>query len=157
MTTYYKLTNDKDETYGKTMWGPGVTHTAIGDIAGGLCSDAYIYVYEHPLLAVLHDPIGANFGPTAHLWECKSDDEPLREGQMKLGVRSLTTLHQIPLPEITPEQRVRYAILCAKAVYTNPRWLIWADSWLDGTDRAARAAAESEINLIAIALEAVSQ
>lgn len=181
MTIYYKLTNAQDETQGPTKWGVGVTHVATGDpVRQPLCSNAYIHAYEHPLLAVLHDPIGANFGPTAHLWEAESDDEPLRDRQMKLGVRSLMTLRRIELPEVTTEQRVRYAILCGKAVYHEPSWTTWADNWLSGVDRgrssadaadvAARAVAQAaadaadaawarvvDIDLIAIALEAVSQ
>src|SRR3990167_5691171 len=141
MTTYYKLTNAQDETQGPTKWGPGVTHTATGDISHGLCSNAYIHAYEHPLLAVLHDPIGANFGSTAHLWVAESDDEPLREGQMKLGVRSLTALRRIELPKVTDGQRVRYAILCAKAVYSDPVWVAWAEGWLSGADRSSDSAA----------------
>ena len=141
MTIYYKLTNAQDETQGPTKWGVGVTHVATGDpVRQPLCSNAYIHAYEHPLLAVLHDPIGANFGPTAHLWEAESDDEPLRDRQMKLGVRSLMTLRRIELPEVTAEQRVRYAILCGKAVYHEPSWTTWADNWLSGVDRSAYAA-----------------
>ena len=36
MATLYKLTNQKGETHGGTLWAPGVTHTAKGE--GGLCS-----------------------------------------------------------------------------------------------------------------------
>ena len=152
MAVYYKLTNAQDQTRGPTQWGPGVSYVAMGSIDQGGCSDAYIHAYEHPLLAVLHDPIGANFGPTAHLWECESDDKPLRESQIKLGVRSLTTEHQ-----------VRYAILCAKIVYTELAWVRWANKWLDGTDRSAHAAYTARdaahaaaLDLVAIALEAVA-
>ena len=137
MTTYYKLADVGDRTMRGTQWGVGVTHAATGDPAQGLHSDAYIHAYEHPLLAVFHDPIGNNFGSAAHLWEAESDDdEPVREGPISLGVRSLTTLRQIPLPQITTEQRVRYAILCGKAVYTAEEWVTWADNWLSGADRS---------------------
>src|SRR3990167_3431744 len=137
MTTYYKLADVGDLTMRGTQWGVGVTHAATGDPAQGLHSDAYIHAYEHPLLAVFHDPIGNNFGSAAHLWEAESDDdEPVREGPISLGVRSLTTLRQIPLPQITTEQRVRYAILCGKAVYTAEEWVTWADNWLSGADRS---------------------
>src|SRR3990167_9844423 len=145
MAVYYKLTNAQDQTRGPTQWGPGVSYVAMGSIDQGGCSDAYIHAYEHPLLAVLHDPIGANFGPTAHLWECESDDEPLRDRQMKLGVRSLMTLRRIELPEVTAEQRVRYAILCGKAVYHEPSWTTWADNWLSGVDRGRSSAVDAAV------------
>ena len=41
---------------------------------------------------------------------------------------------------MTPEQRVRFAILCARQVYTEPDWTRWANAWLDGTDRTYESA-----------------
>lgn len=43
----------------------------------------------------------------------------------------------------TPTQRVRFAILCARAVLpvgTIPEWDDWAEGWLDGTDRTQESA-----------------
>jgi hypothetical protein len=135
----YKLTDENAQTYGGCQWGEGVTHTASGE--GELCGPGWIHAYEHPLLAVLHNPIHGNF-ENPRLWECETTDEnPLRDGQVKLGVRNLTTIREIPLPVVTPEQRVRYAILCGKAVYDDPAWLRWAEDWLSGKDRSAEAAA----------------
>lgn len=138
----YKLTDENDRTRGGTQWGENVTHSAVG--AGTeLCTDGWVHAYEHPLLAVLHDPVHGNFGPSAHLWECETGGELLRDGQMKLGAKSITTLRRIDLPVVSPEQRTTYAILCARAVGadTVPRWTAWADNWLNGTDRSAAAAA----------------
>ncbi|MCL4368214.1 MAG: hypothetical protein M1337_03460, partial [Actinobacteria bacterium] len=56
------------------------------------------------------------------------------------GCKKLTTLRIIPLPEISIERWVRFAILCARRVETNPTWRAWADAWLDGSDRTAAAA-----------------
>ena len=137
----YKLTDKDGCTRNGTQWGPGVRHEAPGE--GWLCTESWIHAYEHPLLAVLHDSIHGEFGAAACLWECETDDqEPLRDGQMKIGVRSLTTLREIPLPMITTEQRMRYAILCARQVCNDPEWVAWADAWLDGSDRTEQAAAE---------------
>jgi len=45
------------------------------------------------------------------------------------------------LPVITIEQRIAIAILCAKVVYKDKQWNIWADKWLNGTDRSVKTAA----------------
>jgi len=107
-----------------------------------LCSEGWIHAYEHPLLAVLHNPIHGNYDPkTMHLWECKTTDKkPKRDGQLKLGVRNLTTIKQISIPAITITQRISYGILCAKEVCTEAVWNKWADNWLSGKDRTEAAA-----------------
>lgn len=151
----YKMTDDRDQTYGGCQWGEGITNSATGQ-GTVLCTDGWIHAYAHPLLAVLHDPIHGRFGSNAHLWECESSDEPLREGQMKLGVKTLTTLRRIPLPVVTLEQRVRYALLCARAGGADnvPGWTTWADGWLSGSDRSTAAArvvqAEWAARLVAV-------
>ena len=137
----YKLTNKHGRTYGECQWGEGVEHSADGE--GPLCSEHWIHAYGHPLLAVLHDMIHGQFldDKGARLWECESNDEnPMREGQMKLGVRHLCTVRQIPIPEITFEQRVAYAIHCALHVYIEPDFVDWAEGWLSGKNRLCYAA-----------------
>jgi hypothetical protein len=136
----YKLTDENGRTRGNTQWGEGVTHRATGR-GTELCSDGFIHAYEHPLLAVLLNPIHADFA-NPQLWEAKGRIA-LRDGQLKCGCKKLTTIRQIPLPEITNEQRVRFAIGCAWQVYDAPAWRSWATGWLTGKDRSERAAAEA--------------
>jgi hypothetical protein len=44
------------------------------------------------------------------------------------------------LPRVTIEQRVKFAILCAKAVYKEEAFNLWADRWLSAEDRTKEAA-----------------
>ena len=173
MAKLYKLTDKNGRTHGGTQWGPGVTNGGTGE--GRLCGPGYIHAYEHPLLAVLLNPIHEDFR-NPRMWEAEGEIA-LRDGQLKCGCISLTTLREIPVPKITTEQRVRFAILCAKSVCRDTGWNAWADAWLAGTNRTAEAAkaaeaawaaeaaeaaearvraAEAEIDLIAIAKEAMS-
>jgi len=145
--TYYKLTDAVGRTYGGTQWGPGVRHETVG--AGeALCSDGWIHCYDHPLLAVLLNPIGANFDPqTMRLWEFAPDEgtPELDDCGLKRGVKAGATVREIPVPVITTAQRVRWAILCARAtgIPRPPTWEQWADNWLSSKDRtAARGTAE---------------
>ena len=134
----YKLTDRNNQTKNGTRWGEGVTHQTTG-IPAELCSVGWLHAYEHPLLAVLFNPIHADF-ENPRLWEADGEGELLREGQLKCGVTKLTTTREIPLPEVTTEQRVRFAILCAKTVCKDEQWNKWADKWMSGEDRSEEAA-----------------
>ena len=156
MIKLYKLTDGDGQTRGGTQWGPGVSHSGTGK--GGLCGPGWIHAYEHPLIAVLMNPIHANF-KNPRLWEAKGE-VGLRDGQLKCGCKTLTTVREIPLPEITAEMRVRFAILCAKEVCADLSWNAWADKWLSGEDRsveAAKAAAWASYDAAAWAAEAVAE
>ena len=152
MTTYYKVTDHEDHAGYEPQWGEGITHKTDGE--GELGSKHWIIAYEHPLLAMFHNPIHGHYDGLwhGHLWECTSDDaEPIREGQMRVGVRSLTTVKQLELPEFPLGQRVYYGILCALAVYNEEGFVVWAQKWLSGEDRsagAARAAKEAIVGAV---------
>jgi hypothetical protein len=140
----YKLTDSRGKTWDDTLWGPGVSHSGTGE--GELCGSGWIHAYEHPLIAVLLNPIHADF-KNPRLWEAEGE-VVLRDGQLKCGCRTLTTVREIPLPKITTEMRVRFAILCAKEVCAYlawnawaDNWNAWADRWLSGEDRTQAAAA----------------
>jgi hypothetical protein len=136
----YKLTDANGQTHNATQWGPGVTHETSGK--GNLCDSGWLHAYEHPLLAVLLNPIHAKFD-SPQLWEAEGEGDVKRDGQLKIGVTRLTTVREISLPAVTTEQRVRFAILCARHVYHDPTWLAWADAWLDGSNRSQASASAS--------------
>ncbi|HRT22354.1 MAG TPA: hypothetical protein P5318_19765 [Candidatus Hydrogenedentes bacterium] len=155
MAKLYKLTDGDGKTLNGTQWGPGVSHSGTGE--GGLCGPGWIHAYEHPLIAVLLNPTHANF-QNPRLWEAEGE-VGLRDGQLKCGCKTLTTVREIPLPSITTEMRVRFAILCAKEVCADLSWNAWADKWLSGEDRsveAAKAAAWASYDAAAWAVEAVA-
>lgn len=141
MTTLYKLTDQDGYTRrdydNACLWGEDVSHSGTGE--GELCGPGYIHAYTHPLLAVLLNPIHAKFH-SPRLWEAEGKIAKSDRG-LKVGCATLKTIREMPLPVVTTEQRVRFAILCAKTVCTDAAWLAWASGWLDGTDRTVRAAA----------------
>ena len=141
MNKLYKLTDSCGKTLDDTLWGPGVSHSGTGE--GELCGPGWIHAYEHPLIAVLLNPIHANYD-SPRLWEA-AGVVGLRDGQIKCGCKTLTTVREIPLPKITMEMRVRFAILCAKEVCASSlAWNAWADKWLSGEDRTQAAAQAAE-------------
>ena len=136
MSKLFKLTDRDGKTWGGAQWWPGVSHSGTGE--GELCGPGWIHAYEHPLVAVLMNPIHARFR-TPRLWEAEGE-VGLRDGQIKCGCKTLTTVREIPLPAVTTEMRVRFAILCAKEVCADLPWNAWANGWLSGEDRSAEAA-----------------
>ena len=133
----YKLTDENNRTHNNTQWGENVTHEAMGN-GKKLCTDGWIHFYEDPLVAMMMNPIHASFD-NPHLWEAEAEGEVLREAT-KSGCKKLTTLKQIPLPEITLTQRVAFGILCALEVCEDESFRGWAKKWLSGKDRSACAA-----------------
>ena len=135
----YKLTDKDGWTRNGTLWGPGVSHSGTGE--GELCGPGWIHAYEHPLIAVLMNPLHADF-KNPRLWEAEGEIA-IRDGQLQCGCKTLTTIREIPLPEITAEMWVRFAILSAKDVCACRAWNAWADRWLSGEDRTQSAAAKA--------------
>ncbi len=133
----YKLTKQDHTTYGGMKWGPGVSHRATGDKAGGLCTSGYIHAYTDPNLAVLLNPIHGNFSNPV-LWE--GEGKIYETDGLKVGCRQFTTVKEIKLPKFTTDQKIAFAIFCAQEVYDNEEYKKWAVDWLSGKDRSARAA-----------------
>jgi hypothetical protein len=63
------------------------------------------------------------------------DDFGLKGGSTKLRI-----VQEIQYVAPTTEQRIKFAILCASAVYRDTAFLEWANNWLSGKDRSSGAA-----------------
>ena len=136
----YKLTDENGKTQNDTQWGENISHAASGD-GKELCSDGWIHFYTHPLIAVLMNPVHAGFS-SPRMWECETDGEHLHES-LKSGCKTLTTLKEIPVPEVSLTQRIAFGILCAKEVCKDKVWNEWADKWLSGEDRTEESARDA--------------
>ena len=138
MSIGYKLTDSGMRTHGGTQWEIGVKRATNG--AGALCGPGWLHYYSHPGLAVMLNPIHAKI-QRPRLFRCAIGGVQQSDRGLKSGTTELTLLCEMKLPVITVEQRVRFAILCAKRVCNEPAWAAWADHWLDGSDRGLDAAA----------------
>ncbi len=137
-----KLTDKDGKTYGGTQWGEGVTRRATGK-GQKLCSEDVIHVYEHPLLAILANPIHADFDEqTMRMWQVKCEDLVTCD-LLKAGYREVTTLNEIPSPDFSLEARVRVAILLVLRGYKDNSFVSWAKYWLSGKDRTSTWADEA--------------
>ena len=139
----YKLTDEQGRTRAgednELTWAVGVAHKTAGT-GTRLCTADVIHAYEHPLIAVLMNPVHAMFNPAKMRLFVAEGEIVAREGELKCGVHALEIVEEIPVPTLTTEQRVKFAILCAKCVCTDVAWNAWADKWLSSDDRSAEAA-----------------
>jgi hypothetical protein len=120
----------------ETLWEVGKRVEATG--TGGLCTDGVIHFYDSIWVALVMNTTHANIpNPKAIVIEV---GEVVAHDGTKGGSKWATMLREIPVPEMTTEQRVEIAIRCALAVYSDPEFIAWANKWLSGEDRSREAA-----------------
>ena len=140
MKTVYKLTTQSITTYNDYKWVVGKWNTTSGK--GELCGPGWLHHYSSPLIAILHNPIHADYTDPV-LWFAEACGEHLDDRGVKGGSTKLRLLDRIPLPVFTDIQCVAYAIYCALEVYDDPQYIIWAMNYLSGADRSPNSAKEN--------------
>lgn len=133
----YKVTDATGRSGEGIQWGPSVSHRAAGAGAGG-SGENFLHACTHPLVAAMLYPclIGAS-ASCPLLWEavCDAADVVQQDGMFAV-CRELLTLRTVPWPDIAPERRVHFAILCARQTTNDSAFMAWADAWLSGKDRS---------------------
>lgn len=145
---YYKLLNQDLTSYNHTEWEIGVPVTVTVE-GNKMCSNQVLHCYNHPLLAVILNPIHGNIS-NPKLFEISVDKIVNNDG-LKFASKSQTLLKKISLPFLSTEQKVEFAIKVVKTVYSDEKWNEWADQWLSGSDRSiasARSAVNEAYNII---------
>jgi len=69
------------------------------------------------------------------LFRAEVEGKFLDDNGLKCGYSRARLIEELPVPQISPVQRVRFAIFCVKEVYKGKKWNEWADNWLSGKDR----------------------
>lgn len=138
MINVVKLTDENMRTHGDTQWVLGTPVTALG--VGELCSRGWIHAYEIPtgaaledvvMLAVLLNPGHGGYAyPGLRAWLGEAPEIGLRDGPVKVGVRSLTLVRELVVPEVTLLHRQRFAWSCALAVSRDEGFRARAEAWL---------------------------
>ena len=136
MTTLYKLTDQNMQTYGGYQWVLGEERTTSG--YGDLCGPGWLHAYTDPLLAVILNPIHANY-LTPKLFRADGEVGKTDHG-LKVGCTKLVLTEEMKLPQVELHQLVAFGILCALEVYKDEKFIVWANSWISGADRSYDAA-----------------
>jgi hypothetical protein len=137
MQKYYKLLSKEMTSHNNTKWEIGVPISILKE-GNTMCSDEVLHCYNHPLLAVFLNPIHANI-KDPRFFEI-SVDEIVNTDGLKFASKSQTLINEIPLPEISTEQRIEIGIKIVKTVNKDKKWNLWADKWLSGENRSITAA-----------------
>ena len=135
--TLYKLTDINCRTHGGMLWEVGKTNYATGK-GTKLCTADVLHAYTDPLLAVLFNPLHADF-ENPRIFRITGDIVAM--DNMKVGSKWQRVEYETDLPKPTIEVRITFAILCGLEVYQDSNWRMWAWNWLDGSNRADYAAA----------------
>jgi hypothetical protein len=134
---FYKLLTQDMTSHNKTKWE--LNKTIIVTKEGNqMCTDQVLHCYNHPLLAILFNPLHAKIN-NPRLFEINVDEIVNTDG-LKYASKSQTLIKELTIPEITTEQRIEFAIRVAKLVCKDTKWNIWADNWLDKSDRTKESA-----------------
>ena len=142
--TAYKLTDQDCYTRrgmsGETFWKLGVRHE-ITDTGTRLCTNQVFHFYPSAAMAAFANPIGAQI-VNPRCFEVEVEDVVNRDS-IKGGCKAITRGQEVPVPVLTLEQRIEIGIRCALTVYKDPGFQSWANAWLCGEDRTAKAAADA--------------
>jgi hypothetical protein len=133
-----KLVTQELQAYRGFQWELGKKEV-IETAGGELCSGAFFHYYDHPLLAILLNPIHASI-KNPRLFLVETAGETLSDKGLKSGSKELTLVEEIELPDITLNQKIAFGILCALEVNRDPEFVLWANNWLSGIDRSRAAA-----------------
>jgi len=129
----YKITDRHCRDVDGILWGEGIEHTAPGE--GELYGPGWLCAHTDLLLALFTENALTGFF-WFKVWEAEGIVG--RRHPLQVGCTWLKTIREIPgcqWPRITDAQRIRFAILCAKAVCRDKPWNVWADDWLSGKNR----------------------
>ena len=139
MAYAYKLLSQEMTSRNNTKWEIGKAIEISKEFSGNeLCSNQLLHCYASPEIAVFMNPVHANISePRLFRIHCS---KILADDGTKQGCKKQTLLKELPLPEISVEQRIKIAILCATEVYKEPNFLVWAENWNTGKDRTATSA-----------------
>ena len=143
MIIKYKLTDQNIRTHKNYQWQLGRWERAKGKSNQDLCTDGWLHGYDSPLIAILHNPLHADYYKP-RLWEVECKGKTKNDKGIKCGYQKMRLIKEIPVPVITTTQIVAYGILCAMEVSKDKKFLHWANDWLSGKDRSQRAAEGAE-------------
>jgi len=162
--TAFKLTDRDGYTRrgesGETLWTVGAIVRPTGTGAAP-CGPGVLHGYVSPEVAVLGNPIHGRFDPaTMRLFRIESS-RPWETGGLKQWTGGdCAVVDELPLPTLTPTERVAWAIMLTPHQSTRE----WGIGWLSGADRsagaaraAARAAAAEAAAARAAAAEAAAE
>ena len=141
MKIAYKLTDSEMRTHNEFQWELGKWYETTGE--GKLCSPGWLHFYSDPLVGLFMNPAHMDIR-NPRLFRAEVKGNFIDDNGLKCGYTKARLVEELPLPQISPVQWIRFAIFCAKEVYKGEEWNKWANNWLSGKDRTEESAASAE-------------
>ena len=133
----YKLVSQKYTTHGNTLWrdakGKWLQVSATGK-GNRLCTSGVLHFYDHPVLAVLFNPVHAGIS-RPRLLKIRTS-RPVAHDELKGGCKYACAVDELPVPALSRTQIVEFGIRVALRVHNEPSFRKWAHGWLTDTDRS---------------------
>lgn len=120
---------------GETLWQVGEIVAPTGD-GTRPCGPGVLHGYVLPEVAVLVNPIHADFGRDMRLFRVLSNQPWQTDGVKRWTAGRCMVAEELPVPAFSTEERVAWAIILAP----HPSTREWAIRWLSGVDRTEEAA-----------------
>lgn len=136
----YKLTDQNMKTWGGFQWELGKWAPPL-DGGGDLCTEHWYHFYASASLAILLNPVHANFDQP-RLFEAEVKGKSLDEGDLKEGWTEARIIKEIDIPKMSTEQRIKIIVLCVLEMYSEEEYKKWAINLLSGKDRLDSSAAK---------------
>jgi len=130
-------------TYKGFQWELGKWYETTGE--GRLCSPSWLHFYNDPLLGMFMNPIHAGI-KNPRLFRAEVEGKFLDNNGLNYGYSRARLIEELTVPQISPVQRVRFAIFCVKEIYKGKKWNEWANNWLSGKNRTTNAAWSTKCN-----------
>jgi len=137
MKTAYKLTDSKMRTYKGFQWELGKWYETTGEEK--FYSSGWFHFYSDPLVGLFLNPLRAGI-KNLRLFRAEVEGKVLDNYGLNCGYSRARLIEELTVLQISPVQRIRFAILCAKKVYKEKEWNKWANKWLSGKDRTEESA-----------------
>lgn len=129
----YKLTDPNLRTYNEFQW---VLRQWAPPLDGKfLCTSGVYHAYHTIELALLLSPIHVIYSDNFRLWEAEVRGRIIYDHGLKLGATEMRLIRELPFTPPTIEQRVLFALFCAKESCKEPEFVTFADNWISGKDR----------------------
>jgi len=168
METGYKITNHDMKTRNGFQWR--LDRWRRTDSGAVLCTPGCLHYYSSPDLAAFMHVIHIDMA-YPRLFRAEVEGKFLSTGTKSGVVQGrMRLVEELPLPIPTLDQRVFFAILCARAVLPTRAlavWETWATAWISGEDRsaakateaarAAKAETEAEVEAVRVAATAAAR
>ena len=154
----YKLVSQQYTTQNNTLWrdaqGKWLPVSASGE-GSALCTDGVIHFYDHPVLAVLFNPVHSEIR-NPRLLKIRPSRLVAHDG-LKGGCKYAHAVGELPVPSLSRTQWIEFAIRVALRVYKEPSFRKWAHGWLTDKDRSSAVAQVASSAVAQVASSAVAQ